>query len=129
MSDTTTRGVRVRVQSRFVPERSAPDASQYFFAYRVIIDNVGDDVVQLVTRHWIITDANGKVDEVRGPGVIGETPVLKPGQSFTYTSACPLPTQVGTMHGAFQMVYPDSDARGFDATIEPFRLEVPGSIH
>ena len=122
MSDQTTRGVRVRVQSVFVPERSAPERDYYFFAYRVHISNVGDQDVQLVSRHWIITDGDGEVEEVQGPGVIGEQPVLSPGQSFEYTSACPLHTPVGTMHGTYQMVTKDE---GFDAMIAPFTLAVP----
>ena len=92
MSDATTRGVRVQVQSSYVPERSSPRDSQYFFAYRIRITNAGDETVQLVSRHWVITDGNGDVEHVQGPGVVGEQPVLAPGQSFEYTSFCPLTT-------------------------------------
>ena len=91
MSDTTTRGVRVQVQSAYVPERSSPRESHYFFAYRVRISNVGEETVQLVSRHWVITDGDGHVEHVQGPGVVGEQPVLEPGESFEYTSFCPLP--------------------------------------
>jgi len=129
VSMAITRGVQVEVASTYVPERSDPERDYYFFAYRVRISNVGDDVVQLVTRHWIITDADGRVEEVRGPGVVGETPVLQPGDAFAYTSACPLRTPVGTMHGTYQMLYPEDERPGFDAEIAPFRLAVPGTLH
>jgi len=130
MSEATTRGVHVSVESVYVPERSDPEHGYYFFAYQVRIANVGDEVVQLVSRHWIITDANGREDHVRGPGVVGETPVLKPGQSFTYTSACPLRTPVGAMYGTYQMIYPAEDAReGFDAEIAPFTLALPDTLN
>lgn len=129
MSVETTRGVRVEVESAYVPDRSSPEQGYFFFAYQVRIENVGDDVVQLVTRHWIITDANGHVEEVKGPGVVGETPVLAPGDSFTYTSACPLRTPVGAMHGTYQMVYPGEDRPGFDAVVAPFTLAFPGSLN
>jgi ApaG protein len=129
MSDATTKGVRVQVRAVYVPERSRPDDQQYFFAYRVRISNVGSDVVQLVTRHWIITNADGKTEEVKGPGVIGETPVLEPGDAFEYSSACPLDTPVGAMHGSYQMVYKEGAEPGFDAVIAPFTLAVPGSLH
>ena len=126
MSDTTTEGVRVQVQSIYVPNRSDPDQSYYFFAYRVQISNVSDRDVQLVSRHWIITDGDGEEEEVQGPGVVGEQPVLSPGQSFEYTSACPLNTLVGTMHGTYQMVTKDE---GFDAVIAPFTLAVPTALN
>ena len=104
MSDTTTRGVRVEVQAAYVPERSSPSDSHYFFAYRIRISNVGEETVQLRSRHWVISDGHGKVEHVRGPGVVGEQPVLEPGESFEYTSFCPLPTAIGSMHGTYQMV-------------------------
>jgi ApaG protein len=127
MSDTTTRGVRITVRPEFVPEQSQPAREHYFFAYHVTIQNVGDTTVQLKSRHWIITDGEGHSEEVRGPGVVGHQPVLKPGEQFQYTSACPLTTPVGTMHGSFQMVtrIDDRDGEGFDAAIAPFRLAVP----
>lgn len=96
-SEKVTRSVRVTVDSFFVPGRSAPDHDYYFFAYRVTLDNEGDTTVQLLTRHWVITNAHGDVKEVRGPGVVGEQPVLEPGESFEYTSFCPLPTPVGAI--------------------------------
>jgi ApaG protein len=127
VSDTTTRGVRVQVRSSYLPERSSPRDAHYFFAYRIRISNVGEDTVQLVSRHWIITDGDGKVEEVQGPGVVGEQPVLDPGESFEYSSFCPLPTAIGSMHGTYQMV--TSGGRQFDAEIAPFSLAVPTALN
>jgi ApaG protein len=125
-SQATTRGVLVEVQSRYIPERSRPDEGKWFFAYRVRISNSGDERVQLVSRHWIIEDAHGRADEVRGPGVIGEQPILEPGTSYEYTSFCPLETPFGSMRGSYRM----SAASGeFDAEIAPFALAEPHSIH
>lgn len=123
----TTNGVRVQVRSLYVTERSAPEDDYFFFAYRVRISNVGSGAVQLVSRHWVITDADNAVEEVRGPGVVGEQPLLHPGQSFEYTSFCPLSTPVGTMHGSYQMVPEDGEA--FDAAIGPFSLQVPTVVN
>ncbi len=123
MSEAITKGVAVTVQSFYVAERSDPRRDYYFFAYRVRIANVGDETVQLMSRHWIITDGEDQVEEVKGPGVIGEQPVLEPDQSFEYTSACPLKTPVGTMQGTYQMVR--SGGEGFDAEIAPFTLAQP----
>ena len=127
MSEATTRGIRVEVEARYVPERSAPDRSQYFFAYRVRISNVGDEAAQLVSRKWLITDGDGKEQVVEGAGVVGEQPLLAPGASFEYTSFCPLPTPYGTMHGTYRMVTP-SGAQ-FEATIAPFTLALPHSVN
>ncbi len=126
-SESTTRGIRIRVQSSYVPERSQPDRNQWFFIYNVEIANVGAETAQLVSRHWIITDANGAVQEVKGPGVVGKQPVLQPGQSFEYTSACPLETAFGTMHGTYQMV--TRDGQQFDAEIGAFSLGEPHAIN
>jgi ApaG protein len=123
MSNTLTRGVRIQVEPRFVPDQSDPPNSVYLFAYHVTIRNEGAETVQLRSRHWIITSGEGKVEEVRGPGVVGYQPTLKPGEQFQYTSGCPLNTPVGTMHGSFQMV--NEGGESFDALIEPFRLAVP----
>lgn len=123
MSDTLTRGVRIVVQPRYVPDQSDPQNLSYLFAYHVTIRNEGTETVKLVSRHWIITNGEGKVDEVKGPGVVGQQPSLKPGEQFQYTSGCPLNTPVGTMHGSFQMVADSGEA--FDAQIDPFRLAVP----
>jgi len=126
-SEAITRNIRVRVQSSYVPERSDPERNSWFFIYTVEIANQGSETAQLVSRHWIITDANGAVREVRGPGVVGEQPTLSPGQSFTYTSACPLETSFGTMHGSYQMVTQAGER--FDAAIAPFSLGEPHSIN
>jgi ApaG protein len=127
MSDTTTRGIRVQVASFYDADRSSPLEDQYFFAYHVRVTNVECDTVQLVSREWFITDANGEVKRVQGPGVVGEQPVLARGESFEYTSFCPLPTAVGSMHGSYRMVYQNGDS--FDAVIAPFSLAVPHSVN
>jgi len=128
VSDTTTRGVRITVRPRFVPEQSDPDNGQWLFAYHITIRNQGEQAVQLISRHWVITNGEGHVEEVRGAGVVGYQPLLKPGEEFQYTSGCPLATPVGTMHGEFSMVVADSGEK-FDAKIEPFRLAVPKALN
>jgi ApaG protein len=127
VSDTTTRGVRIQVKSAYLPDRSSPEEGRYFFAYRIRISNVGEETVQLISREWIITDSDGDVETVRGPGVVGEQPVLDPGQSFEYTSFCPLGTPIGSMHGSYQMVA--AGGLTFDATIAPFSLAVPSALN
>ncbi len=127
MSDTTTRGIRIEVSSEYVPERSSPREKQYLFTYHVRISNVGTEPAQLISREWIITNADGEVERVKGPGVVGEQPVLAPGGSFEYTSFCPLKTNVGTMHGSYQMLREDGEM--FDAIIEPFTLAVPHALN
>jgi ApaG protein len=127
MSDTTTEGIRIQVESEFVEERSNPRDNYYFFAYTVTITNVGSRPAQLISRVWIITDAHGEEERVEGPGVIGEQPLLAPGQSFEYTSFCPLRTQFGTMHGSYRMVRPDGES--FDAVIAPFSLATPNAVN
>jgi ApaG protein len=127
MSEATTRGVRVEVRSAYLPDRSSPAESQYFFAYRIRITNAGEETVQLVSRHWVITEGDGRVEHVRGPGVVGEQPVLEPGEAFEYTSFCPLPTPVGSMHGTYQMV--TAGGAAFDAEIAPFSLAVPTALN
>ena len=127
MSDTTTRGIRVQVESFYDEDRSAPQENYYFFAYRVTISNVGGEPAQLVSRDWIITDATGYQQQVQGPGVVGEQPLLDPGESFEYTSFCPLSTPVGSMHGTYRMVLPSGES--FDAVIAPFSLAVPHSVN
>jgi ApaG protein len=126
-SEAVTRGVRVQVAARYSPERSDPARNLWFFLYTIRIRNEGGEAVQLRTRHWIITDATGRVEEVEGPGVVGEQPVLEPGDSFEYTSGCPLQTPYGTMRGSYDM----HTARGdrFDAQIASFTLREPGAIH
>jgi ApaG protein len=127
-SEAVTEGVRVEVRSQLVPERSDPDSGQWLFAYRVRISNEGAAPVQLLQRHWVIIDGRGVVEEVRGPGVVGEQPLIRPGEAFEYTSSCPLRTAHGTMHGSYQMVRPH-DASTFDAEIAPFALGEPESVH
>jgi ApaG protein len=127
MNDATTRGVRVQVESRYVAERSSPREGYYFFAYRVRISNAGAERVQLVSRRWTITDGNGHTELVQGPGVVGEQPFLSPGESFEYTSFCPLPTPIGSMHGSYQMV--TASGTRFDAEIAPFSLAVPTALN
>jgi ApaG protein len=123
----TTRGIRVRVESKYVAERSRPLMNEYFFAYTIEIANQGDETVQLVSRAWTITDAEGRIEEVRGPGVVGEQPVLAPGESFEYTSACPLGTPFGSMRGSYQMVTEGGER--FDAEIATFQLAEPYAIN
>jgi ApaG protein len=127
VSDTTTNGIRVHVNSSFLRDRSSPREGQFFFAYQVTISNVGGETAQLRSRHWIITDADGDVREVKGEGVVGEQPVLKPGQQFVYTSFCELKTSVGTMHGSYTLVTPGGDE--FEARIAPFTLAVPNALN
>lgn len=127
MSMAVTQGVRIMVRSQFVAERSNPEDDYYFFAYRVLIKNEGEVPVKLLSRHWIITDGSGKVEEVRGPGVVGQQPLLAPGEHFEYTSACPLHTPVGAMQGTYQMLSAEGDA--FDAEIKPFTLAVPNVLN
>jgi ApaG protein len=125
--DTTTRGIRVQVRSEFLPERSSPRDEQYLFQYHVRISNVGSETAQLVSREWVITNAEGEVERVKGPGVVGEQPTLAPGHAFEYTSFCPLKTAVGSMQGSYQMVTPDGEQ--FDAIIAPFTLAVPNALN
>jgi ApaG protein len=127
MSDTITRGIRVQVESFYDEDRSSPQESYYFFAYQVRISNEGAEKAQLISREWIITDANGEAQRVQGPGVVGEQPVLAPGEAFEYTSFCPLSTAVGTMHGSYHMVRPDGSS--FEAEIAPFCLAVPHAVN
>ena len=124
-SEAITKNIRVRVRAQYDSSRSSPQQSQWFFLYTVNITNEGRDTVQLISRHWVITDGMGIVEEVRGPGVVGNQPVLAPGQSFEYTSGCPLTTPFGSMHGTYQMIN-QGDER-FDIEIAPFTLTEPHS--
>jgi ApaG protein len=126
-SIATTDGIKVEVTSRYVPERSAPPEDLYFFAYKVKVSNDGREAARLVNRHWIITDARGEVEQVHGPGVVGEQPRLEPGESFEYTSGCPLPTPRGSMRGTYEMWR--DDGRRFLAEIAPFALEMPLTLN
>jgi ApaG protein len=123
MYRATTRQIQVTVTPRFVDERSAPDASQYFWAYTVEIVNLGAETVQLLTRHWRITDAFGRQQDVRGAGVVGEQPTLEPGMRFEYTSGCPLATPTGFMVGTYGMTTDDGER--FEVDIPAFSLDSP----
>ncbi|MDP9194130.1 MAG: Co2+/Mg2+ efflux protein ApaG [Acidobacteriota bacterium] len=125
MSDTTTRGIRIEVDSEYLPDHS--NRETFTFAYHVRISNVGEETAQLVSREWIITDGDGNVERVEGPGVVGEFPKLDPGEAFEYTSFCPLPTAMGTMHGSYTMR--TSGGERFDAAITAFTLAVPGVVN
>jgi len=126
-SQAVTRGVRVEVQARFSASRSDPKKREWFFLYTINIKNEARETVQLVNRHWIITDAHGHVEEVRGPGVVGKQPVLKMGESFEYTSGCPLKTPFGSMHGSYEMTTEAGEA--FLAEIAPFALRESETFH
>ena len=126
-SEAVTRGIRVNVSARYSPGRSEPQRNQWFFLYTISITNEGSETVQLISRHWTITDADNHVEEVRGLGVVGQQPTLDPGESFEYTSGCPLTTPFGTMKGVYQMV--TSQGERFDAEIAPFTLSEPYTVH
>ena len=119
--------VTVVPKASYVADQSDPSRQKYFFAYTITITNTGDIAAQLVSRHWIITDAEHKVQEVKGLGVVGQQPLLKPGESFEYTSGASIPTAVGTMQGTYQMRA--EDGATFDAPIPPFTLSVPRTLH
>ena len=125
MSTAVTEGVRVSVSALYLPHQSSPEDHRFVFAYTVVIRNEGDKTAQLRTRHWVITDGRGHIEEVRGDGVVGEQPILGPGQEFHYTSGCVLSTPRGTMHGSYQMRRDDGTT--FDAVISPFVLAKPGA--
>lgn len=127
MSSSSKYQIQIQVDTRFLPEQSDPDAARYTFAYTINIANTGTAPAQLISRHWIITDANQKVQEVRGLGVVGEQPLLQPGQSFEYTSGCTLTTPVGTMSGSYRMTA--EDGTQFDAPIGEFILSMPRTLH
>ncbi|MBV6418101.1 MAG: Protein ApaG [Steroidobacteraceae bacterium] len=119
--------IRVEVETAYLDEQSDPREHRFVFAYTITIRNDGPTPARLLTRHWVITDANGKVQEVTGDGVVGEQPYLKPGQGFRYSSGTVIETPVGAMQGSYQMVTDDGSA--FDAPIPPFRLAIPGVLH
>ena len=127
MSVAVTRKIRVAVEPEYLIEQSSPRQSRFLFAYTVTITNLGVETVQLISREWEITDADGRVETVAGPGVIGQQPVIAPGESHRYTSYCPLPTPVGTMQGAYSMRTAAGDS--FKATIAPFTLAVPNAVN
>ncbi len=119
--------IRIQVATQYVDEQSEPDVGRYVFAYTITIENTGDVPAKLLRRHWIITDANGKVQEVSGDGVVGEQPRLNPGESYRYSSGAVLETPVGAMQGSYRMQA--DDGIDFDAPIPPFTLAVPGMLH
>lgn len=123
MYEKTTQDISISVRPFFLEEQSAPDRNHYVWAYRVNILNKGQETVQLINRHWRITDKYGRQQEVKGPGVVGEQPVLKPGESYDYTSGCPLETPSGIMVGAYEMTTPDG--RRFTVEIPAFSLDSP----
>ncbi|MCH9647129.1 MAG: Co2+/Mg2+ efflux protein ApaG [Deltaproteobacteria bacterium] len=126
-SEAVTQGIRVVVEPQYFAERSVPEQGLWFFLYTVTISNEGLEKAKLVTRHWIITDGDGSQEEVKGPGVVGETPVLAPGESFSYTSGCPLSHPFGSMRGTYQMVA--ESGHSFDAEIATFELVGPYTVH
>ena len=119
--------IKVDVETAYIDEQSVPDLGRYVFAYTITIHNTGDVPAKLLSRHWIITDANGKVHEVRGEGVVGEQPYLRPGEGFQYTSGTMIETPVGSMQGSYQMEA--DDGYRFDAVIPPFTLSLPYTLH
>lgn len=119
--------IRIDVQTSYVEHQSSPEEERFVFAYTITILNEGELPAKLLSRHWVITDANGKVQEVRGEGVVGEQPRLEPGQGFRYTSGAVLETPVGSMHGSYRMKA--EDGRHFDAPIAAFTLAIPGMLH
>jgi len=127
VSDDQRYDITVVTKSAYLADQSDPDKEQFVFAYTITVTNTGTVAAQLVGRHWIITDAEHRVQEVKGLGVVGQQPLLKPGESFEYTSGASIPTQVGTMRGAYQMVA--EDGHTFDAPIPLFTLSVPRTLH
>jgi ApaG protein len=126
-SEAVTEGIRVAVRSAYVPERSSPADDRYLFAYRIRIANEGEVAARLVSREWLITDALGHREVVRGEGVVGEQPLIEPGDAFEYQSFCPLPTPTGSMRGTYHMIA--ADGRRFEARIAPFALTAPHAVN
>ena len=127
MNETADYSLEIQIATQFLDEESAPGDDRYVFAYTIRIRNLGRLPAQLVARHWLITDANGRTEEVHGDGVVGEQPRLEPGEQFTYTSGATLPTAVGTMEGSYDML--GDDGTRFDAPIPPFTLAAPRTLH
>lgn len=126
-SEAVTRGVRVHVTAKYSPSRSEPLRNRWFFFYTIKITNEGSETVQLVSRHWTITDGDNNLEEIKGLGVVGQQPTLELGESFEYTSGCPLSTPFGTMHGTYQMV--TASGAEFDAEVAAFTLSEPYTVH
>ena len=127
MDNTTDAHIDVDVVTHYIPEQSSPDEDRFVFAYTITIRNTGNLAAKLLTRHWIINDANGKVQEVHGEGVVGEQPYLQPGETFQYTSGTVIETPVGSMEGSYQMVTDEGEA--FNAIIPVFTLSYPNALH
>ena len=127
MQDHTKHRIHVSASTQYLPDQSQPDHGRYVFAYTITISNTGTVPARLLTRHWISTDANDKVQEVRGDGVVGQQPYLAPGMSFEYTSGTMIETSVGTMHGSYQMI--DDDGSTFSTEIPQFTLSIPRTLH
>ena len=127
MNDKQHYNAQVDVETRYIPEQSDPQQHRYVFSYTITIRNTGDVAAKLLTRHWIITNADGKVEEVKGKGVVGEQPHLQPGDGFQYSSGTILETPVGSMHGSYQMIADDGEK--FEANIAPFTLSMPNTLH
>ena len=127
MDETADYTLEIQIATQFLDEESIPEQDRYVFAYTIRIRNLGRLSAQLLARHWIITDGNGRTEEVHGDGVVGEQPRLEPGEQFTYTSGATLPTAVGTMEGSYDMV--GDDGTRFDAPIAPFALSIPRTLH
>lgn len=127
MAEAKRYEIRVDVTTNYLPEQSDVEAERFVFSYTVTITNTGNVAAQLISRHWLITDADGKIQEVRGLGVVGHQPLLQPGEKFEYSSGCSLPTAVGTMKGSYQMVA--EDGTQFEAPISEFLLSMPRILH
>lgn len=125
--ETSTYRLSVAAETAYIEEQSSPDTARFVFAYTITLRNTGRIAARLLSRHWIITDANGRVQEVRGEGVVGKQPYLRPGEAFRYTSAAIIETPVGSMHGSYQMVADDGVC--FDAPIPAFTLSLPHALH
>ncbi|MBV1951134.1 MAG: Co2+/Mg2+ efflux protein ApaG [Cycloclasticus sp.] len=127
MTDTNAQSIQVSVNTAYIASSSEPEAARYVFAYSITIKNTGDNEAQLLSRHWLITDANGKKQEIRGEGVIGEQPHIQPGESYEYTSGAVIETSVGAMQGSYEMLTPDGGT--FTADIPTFSLSIPRTLH
>ncbi len=127
MAEARKYQIRVEVTTRYLPDQSDPDGGRYVFSYAITITNVGTVAAQLISRHWLITDSDGRVQEVRGLGVVGNQPFLRPGETFEYASGCAIETPVGTMKGSYQMVA--EDGTQFEAPIDEFVLSMPRTLH
>lgn len=127
MAESKKYEISVSAVPQYIPDQSDPENERYVFAYTIVIENVGSVPAQLISRHWIITDASDEVQEVRGLGVVGHQPLLKPGEKFEYTSGCQLDTPVGTMRGSYQMTA--DDGTQFEAVIPEFTLAIPRVLH